>query len=65
MATILRCNNSEPGWYNQECGKPAMWTGRTDAGSRFAACLQCRAEGWEARHWTDWRPVDVLPTELA
>lgn len=52
-----KCHNSEPGWFNQECGKPAMWIGTSRSGFKVGYCLRCRAEGFEARGVVKWEPV--------
>lgn len=56
----MKCANSEAGWYNQECGKPAMWIGTHASGHRQAFCLACRAEGREARGVKKWEPCEPL-----
>ena len=53
-ATDGRCHNSEPGWYNQECGKPAVWIGTKASGFRSGFCARCRTEGWERRDYVIW-----------
>ena len=57
-ATDGKCHNSEPGWFNQECGKPAAWIG-SKAGFESGFCQQCRDLGYEARGFGAWRAVPL------
>ena len=53
-----KCHNAEPGTYNHECGKPALWIGanvRTGHTSGF--CDKCKRNGTEARSYDTWRKV--------
>jgi hypothetical protein len=43
-----RCTNAEPGTFNHECGKPAVWIGTNTAGHEQQFCDDCKARGWEA-----------------
>ena len=54
-----RCHNAEPGTFNHECGKPAVWIGISRIGSRFGFCDDCRQHGYEARGKVRWEPYPV------
>ena len=47
-----KCQNSEPGWYNQECGKPAEWLGIKLSGFRADFCDDCKRRGAERHGFT-------------
>ena len=47
-ATDGLCHNAEPGAFNQECGRPATWIGRTRSGFHSGFCDKCKASGFEA-----------------
>lgn len=61
-ATDGRCHNSEPGTFNHECGKPAVWIGTKvgEDGKTFESgfCDRCKREGYEARRYKVWRRAD-------
>ena len=57
-ATDGVCHNSEPGWFNQECGKAAAWIGGKE-GFEMGFCEACRRDGWEASAFRTWRPVGL------
>lgn len=58
MGEIMPCRNSELGWYNQECGKPSVWVGRSiRSGDVVGMCDDCRRHGRERNGVADWRPV--------
>ena len=54
-----KCHNSEPGYYGQECGRPAVWTAESASGFRSGFCVRCRATGSEARGMHGWQPYDL------
>ncbi len=58
-ATDGRCHNSEPGTFNHECGKPAVWIGTKANGFRSGFCVNCRQEGFEARGMISWKHVEA------
>ena len=53
-ATDGKCHNSEAGWYNQECGKPAVWLGTKANGFQSGFCARCRTDGWERNGYVTW-----------
>jgi hypothetical protein len=57
LAPADRCSNSEPGHFNQECGKPAAWVGAHPSGYVQKFCSTCKASGWEARGITVWHAI--------
>lgn len=56
-ATDGLCHNSEPGTFNHECGKPAVFIGTKENGFRSGFCAHCKEHGWEARAYTKWERV--------
>lgn len=42
-----KCHNSEPGTFNHECGKPAVWLGTKASGFQSGFCDDCRRHGYE------------------
>lgn len=53
-----RCHNAEPGTFNHECGKPAVWLGTSAAGFQSGFCDDCREHGTEARSFGGWRRIE-------
>ena len=54
-----RCTNAEPGSYGHECGEPAGFIGSNADGGQACFCSTYKAQGSEARRYTDWM---ALPT---
>ena len=60
-----QCQNSEPGTFNHECGKPATWVGTRsskltlDEVFHASFCDDCKQHGWEARGITSWTPLQA------
>lgn len=52
-----RCINSEPGTFNHECGKPALWIGQTLDGREACFCEDCRWNGHESLDKVRWWEV--------
>lgn len=59
-ATDGRCHNAEPGSFNHECGRPAMWIGRTGGGFESGFCEDCRERGAEAKRMVEWRQARLI-----
>jgi hypothetical protein len=53
-ATDGHCHNSEPGTYNHECGRPAIWIGTDANGWQSGFCDECKRHGFEARLVIKW-----------
>lgn len=50
-----KCHNSNPGYLNQECGKPSTWVGhRTDRMFSMGFCTACKETGREAPFFDLW-----------
>ena len=56
-----RCQNSEPGWYNQEHGKPATWIAQRADGFTMAFCGQCKDDGHERHGFARWLRCEDVP----
>jgi hypothetical protein len=59
-ATDGICHNSEPGTFNHECGKPAVWIGTSARGFRCGFCDDCKLHGFEASGHT-WERIELTP----
>lgn len=59
----IRCTNSEPGTFNHECGRPALYAGTHASGHVQYFCADCRSRGYEARHIKAWRDLQAAPAE--
>lgn len=63
---MVRCRNSNRGWFNQECGQPATWIGSQPSqlypGKLYEQpfCDRCREQGDEAASVTAWRRTDAV-----
>lgn len=53
----MRCANSQPGWFNGECGRPAAWIGAHESGHRQYFCHLCKDDGYEAASVVEWLPL--------
>jgi hypothetical protein len=58
-----RCSNSEAGWFNQECGRPATWLGYKegrpyDGLYGWGYCDRCKEHGREARDVVRWEKIE-------
>jgi hypothetical protein len=53
-----QCHNAEPGTFNRECGRPAVWVGEYRNGFRCGFCADCRREGYDARGVVSWQPFN-------
>ena len=51
-ATDGKCHNAEPGSFNHECNKPAVWIGTKANGFQSGFCDHCKRHGFEARGYT-------------
>ena len=51
------CTNSEPGWYNGECGQPSTWRGMHYTGKTQEFCDDCREHGHEAKTVKQWARI--------
>ena len=73
-----KCGNSELGWYNQECGKPAKWSGYQPRKEPIPQgeprervqffCADCAENGRESRtvlHWKEFCGDYLAPTTEA
>lgn len=60
-----RCTNSEPGTFNHECGKPAIWAGTHPGGHVQNFCEACKASGYEARPVVSWRKIEPTKADIA
>lgn len=59
-----KCTNAEPGTFNHECGRPAVWMGTKANGFRSGFCEECKHEGTEARSVSTWDRIEpVIPRE--
>ena len=56
-ATDGVCHNSEAGWYNQECGKPAVWLGTKTSGWVSGFCDACKRDGRERLGVVTWEAI--------
>lgn len=56
-ATDGKCHNAEPGTFNHECGKPALYIGTKENGFRSGFCARCYAWGFEAKACVSWEPA--------
>ena len=54
-----RCENSEPGTFNHECGKLAIWAGTRNSGHVQFFCDRCKETGWERAGVVQWRQIDA------
>lgn len=54
-----KCQNAEPGTFNHECGKPAVWIGTKSNGFEASFCDKCKNHGWEACGFFRWRLIEV------
>ena len=52
-----RCTNAEPGSYGHECGEPADFIGSRADGGQSCFCFACKANGSEARCFSDWQAL--------
>jgi hypothetical protein len=59
-ATDGKCHNAEPGTFNDECGKPALWIGTTAKGFASGFCAECKVRGFEARSVVSWISAESL-----
>jgi hypothetical protein len=62
-ATDGKCHNSEPGTYNHECGRPAVWIGENAKGFRSGFCDDCRHHGHEAKRVQRWTRMTAGPMD--
>ena len=73
-----KCQNSEAGWYNQECGKPAKWAGYQPRREPVPQgeprehvqffCADCAEHGRESCivvHWKEFCDGYLAPTTEA
>lgn len=51
------CINADPGTFGHECQKPATWIGTKASGFQACFCDDCKANGYEAKGYVDWRPA--------
>jgi len=58
-----KCHNTEPGTFNHECGRPAVWIGENAKGSRSGYCEDCRHHGYEARRAVRWTRIPSKPMD--
>lgn len=58
-ATDGKCHNAEPGTFNHECGKPAVWIGTKASGFRSGFCAGCKKDGFEARGLVSWECIQA------
>jgi hypothetical protein len=54
---VPRCVNSELGWFNQECGRDAVFVGTHKDGHESCYCAPCAEHGIEARRAVGLRPL--------
>lgn len=54
-----RCVNAEPGTFNHECGRPAMWIGTSPSGFSACYCNPCKEAGWEAIGVKAWERLPM------
>lgn len=57
-ATDGHCHNAEPGTFNHECGKPAVFIGTRSDGFTSGFCEACKANGWEASNYAHWEKIN-------
>ena len=57
MSYSDKCQNSEPGWFNGECGKPTKWYGTHKTETIQSFCDDCKNRGWEAKGVVSWEPA--------
>ena len=62
-ATDGKCHNAEPGSFNHECGKPAVWIGTKANGLQSGFCDDCRKRGTEARRMVSWQSLAKAEAE--
>ena len=55
-----RCTNAESGSYGHECGEPAGLIGSGADGDQSCYCSACKAHGYEARCFSDWRALPAM-----
>ena len=55
-----RCTNAEPGSYGHECGEPAGFIGSRADGGQSCFCSACKAQGSEARRYSDWQALRTM-----
>lgn len=56
---MANCTNSEPGYFNHECGKPATYKGTHQSGHMQYFCDRCSKEGHEAKNLVTLEPVNM------
>lgn len=57
--TVPACSNSEPGTFNHECGRPAIWRGFHRNGHVQLFCDACHCTGHEAAFVVRWEPIKL------
>ncbi len=55
----VHCTNAEPGTFNHECGKPAVWAGTHKSGHVQNFCAACKVSGYEARGIQSWQKFEA------
>lgn len=71
-ATDGRCHNAEPGTFGHECGKPATWIGTKKQAPeahpapafRSGFCDDCKANGYEAKQFSQWERVEPPSSQV-
>lgn len=51
------CTNSQPGSFNAECGKRAVWIGTHESGHRQRFCERCKTHGAERMTVKRWELI--------
>ena len=60
-----RCTNAEPGSYGHECGEQAGFIGSRADGGQSCFCSGCKAQGSEARRYSDWQALPTMAQGIA
>jgi hypothetical protein len=60
-----RCTNAEPGSYGHECGEQAGFIGSRADGGQSCFCSACKAQGSEARRYSDWQALPTMAQGIA
>lgn len=56
-ASKILCSNSELGWMNGQCGRPASWAGTHKSGHVQHFCDRCKGDGYEAAGVVTWKQL--------
>jgi hypothetical protein len=55
-----RCTNAEPGTLGHEYEEPAAFSGASADGFQSCFCVECNANGSDARRFTRWKALPLI-----